>query len=389
MTWQESCQSVPCGVVSTPNPSIVPSGTDVRVAGTESSSNWTRQAREIVDDLHRRSAPIYWTDFTLSVGAAWTLAVLFFSAPGWGPLALLEMLGAAILFFRAGTFIHEIVHFRDGELKWFARAWNLFMGIPLLMPWIFYRNHVDHHSVRYFGTPDDGEYLPLAAAPRVETIKYVAQVTVLPAGVILRFGLLGPLSWLNRRLREWVLTGIYSAAVSNPYYRRRFPKDDERHLLIVEVLCFLWMLALVVLVARGTMHWMVFVKAYALLGVALGLNWVRNLAAHGYGNRGERMSLPEQVADSINITGQTWLTVLMFPVGLRFHALHHLFPFLPYHNLGKAHQRLLQQLPADSPYRLVNQKSYFAAVARLWRAARATRRDESALALWRNRPARV
>jgi fatty acid desaturase len=375
--------------VSTPNPSIVPRGPDVRVAGTESGSNWTRQAREIVDDLHRRSALIYWTDFTLSAGAAWTLAVLFFLAPGWGPLALLEMLGAAILFFRAGTFIHEIVHFRDGELKWFARAWNLFMGIPLLMPWILYRNHVDHHSVRYFGTPDDGEYLPLAAAPRIETIKYVAQVTVLPAGVILRFGLLGPLSWLNRRLREWVLTGIYSAAVSNPYYRRRFPKEDERHLLIVEVLCFLWMLALVVLVARGTMHWMVFVKAYALLGVALGLNWVRNLAAHGYGNRGQRMSLPEQVADSINITGQTWLTVLMFPVGLRFHALHHLFPFLPYHNLGKAHQRLLEQLPADSPYRLVNQKSYFAAVARLWRAARATRRDESALALWRNRPARV
>jgi fatty acid desaturase len=375
--------------VSTPNPSIVPRGPDVRVAGTESGSNWTRQAREIVDDLHRRSALIYWTDFTLSAGAAWTLAVLFFRAPGWGPLALLEMLGAAILFFRAGTFIHEIVHFRDGELKWFARAWNLFMGIPLLMPWILYRNHVDHHSVRYFGTPDDGEYLPLAAAPRIETIKYVAQVTVLPAGVILRFGLLGPLSWLNRRLREWVLTGIYSAAVSNPYYRRRFPKEDERHLLIVEVLCFLWMLALVVLVARGTMHWMVFVKAYALLGVALGLNWVRNLAAHGYGNRGQRMSLPEQVADSINITGQTWLTVLMFPVGLRFHALHHLFPFLPYHNLGKAHQRLLEQLPADSPYRLVNQKSYFAAVARLWRAARATRRDESALALWRNRPARV
>jgi len=375
--------------VSTPNPSIVPRGADVRVAGTESGSNWTRQAREIVDDLHRRSALIYWTDFTLSAGAAWTLAVLFFRAPGWGPLALLEMLGAAFLFFRAGTFIHEIVHFRDGELKWFARAWNLLMGIPLLMPWILYRNHVDHHSVRYFGTPDDGEYLPLAAAPRSETIKYIAQVTVLPAGVILRFGLLGPLSWLNSRLREWLLTGIYSAAVSNPYYRRRFPKGDERHLLIVEVLCFLWLLALLVLVARGHMHWMVFVKAYALLGVALGLNWVRNLAAHGYANRGERMSLPEQVADSINITGQTWLTVLMFPVGLRFHALHHLFPFLPYHNLGKAHQRLMEQLPADSPYRLVNQKSYFSAVARLWRAARATRRDESALALWRNRPARV
>src|SRR5690606_17222207 len=81
-------------------------------AGTPAPrTSGTRQAREIVDDLQRRSAFIYWTDFLLSAGAAWLLAVLFFRAPGWGPLALLELLGAAILFFRAGTFIHEIVHF--------------------------------------------------------------------------------------------------------------------------------------------------------------------------------------------------------------------------------------------------------------------------------------
>lgn len=358
-------------------------------AGSESGSGWTRQAREIVDDLHQRSAFLYWLDLLLSVGAAWTLAVLFFRAPGWGPLALLELLGSAILFFRAGTFIHEIVHFRDGELKWFARAWNLFMGIPLLMPWIIYRNHVDHHSVRYFGTPDDGEYLPLAAAPRSETIKYVLQTTVLPAMVILRFGVLGPVSWLNRRLREWVLTGAISAGVSNPYYRKRFPKEDEWHLVVVEALCFLWLLSLVLMVTQGVFGWMVILKGYAVLGLALGLNWVRNLAAHGYGNHGERMSLSDQVADSINITGQTWLTMLMFPVGLRYHALHHLFPFLPYHNLGKAHQRLMERLPADSPYRHVNCPSYFTAVGRLWRAARATPKEESAIAVWRTRTARA
>jgi fatty acid desaturase len=360
-----------------------------KAATGESGQNWTRQAREIVDDLHKRSAFLYWTDLILSGAGAWTLAILFFRAPGWGPVALLQLLGSAILFYRAGTFIHEIVHFRDGELKWFARAWNLVMGIPLLMPWIFYRNHVDHHSVRFFGTPDDGEYLPLAAAPPAETLKYVAQVTVLPLGVILRFGVLGPLSWFSRRLREWTLTGIYSAAVSNPYYRRRFPKEEERHLTIVEVLCFLWLVAVAVMVAQGVFHWMVIVKAYVLLGVALGLNWVRNLAAHGYANRGQRMSLPEQVADSINITGQTWLTVFMFPVGLRYHALHHLFPFLPYHNLGKAHKRLMEKLPADSPYRLVNRDSYFAAVADLWRSARATGKGESAIDLWRSRTARA
>ncbi len=124
------------------------------------------------------------------------------------------------------------------------------MGIPLLMPWIIYKNHIEHHSVRYFGTPDDGEYLPLAAAPPHETIKYVLQAPLLPLLTVLRFGVVGPLSWLHRGLREWVLTAA-SAGVSNPYFRKRFPAADEWHLRIVEVLCFLWLLALAVLVATG------------------------------------------------------------------------------------------------------------------------------------------
>jgi fatty acid desaturase len=345
---------------------------------------WIRRAGEIVADLQQRSALIYWTDFLLSVTAAWTLAVLCFRAPGFGPLALLAMLAAAVLFFRAGTFIHEIIHFRPGELTWFARAWNLALGVPLLTPWIIYRNHIDHHSVRSFGTPEDGEYLPLAAAPRRQIVTYVLQAPVLPLLAILRFGVIGPLSWFRRGLREWVLTAA-SHGVSNPWYRRRVAAADERHWLVVEILCFAWLVLVALLLVRGLIGWQVAVKAILLLGLTLGLNWVRNLAAHGYGNRGQRMSLAEQFADSINITGQTWITLLLFPVGLRYHALHHLFPSLPYHNLGKAHARLLAQLPPGSPYHAVNHPSYFGAVARLWRCAGATAPEQSAIRLWRAR----
>jgi fatty acid desaturase len=78
----------------------------------------------------------------------------------------------------------------------------------------------------------------------------------------------------------------------------------------------------------------------------------------------------------------------MFPVGLRYHALHHLFPFLPYHNLGKAHARLVAQLPAACPYHAVNRHSYFVAVADLWRSASKTASKDSAIALWRVRNTR-
>ena len=90
----------------------------------------------------------------------------------------------------------------------------------------------------------------------------------------------------------------------------------------------------------------------------------------------------QQMEDSINITGQNWLTVVLFPVGLRYHALHHLFPSLPYHNLGKAHRRLSELLPRDAPYHATGRASFFAAVAELWRAAKATPAARSAMPRW-------
>ena len=50
-----------------------------------------------------------------------------------------------------------------------------------------------------------------------------------------------------------------------------------------------------------------------------------------------------------------------------FHALHHLFPTLPYHNLGIAHRRLREQLPPDSFYHLTVEPGLWAALKAHWR----------------------
>lgn len=354
-------------------------------AARERDAAWYQQAREIVGDLYQRSPLIYWADFLLSIGVAWGLTAVYFTAPTWSAAQILSFLGASILFFRSGTFIHELVHMPPNQMNWFGRIWNLLMGIPLLAPWIMYRNHVDHHSARYFGTPDDGEYLPLAASPVSEILKYLAQAPLLPLFVVVRFGILAPLSWLHRGFREWVLTAT-TAAVSNPYYRKRFPKRDENHLKIVEAMCFLYLAGLVALVVKGVITAHHLLLAYVLFAWTLNLNWVRNLAAHRYGNHGDRMTHLAQFSDSINITGQTWLTVLLFPVGLRYHALHHLFPSLPYHNLGEAHRRLSERLPPDAPYHATGRDSFFAAAADLWRAAGRTSPEQSAMRRWLRKP---
>lgn len=337
---------------------------------------------DLVGDLMQRSPAIYWTDMLLSAAGAWVLTAVFMTVPLASLAGIASLLGAGILFFRVGTFIHEIIHFQRREMLWFRRAWNLLVGIPLLMPWIFYRNHIEHHSARTFGTPEDGEYLPLASAPVRETVKYLLQAPLLPLFVVVRFGILTPLSYLHRGLREWVLTAA-SAAVSNPYYRRRFPEQEMGTLRVAEALCFAYLVGIGVLVWMGIITGAHLLKAYLLLSLALTLNWVRNLAAHRYGNRGEPMSHVDQFCDSINITGQTWLTILMFPVGLRYHALHHLIPAMPYHNLGKAHKRLSRALPPDSPYHSTGRNSFFETVAELWRAARKTSPQDSAVHIWR------
>jgi len=57
-------------------------------------------------------------------------------------------------------------------------------------------------------------------------------------------------------------------------------------------------------------------------------------------------------------------------VGLRYHALHHLFPSIPYHNLSEAHRRIMRSLPDWEAYRRATYPTFLAAVEDLWRSAR-------------------
>lgn len=350
---------------------------------TSAQRQWIREAHAQVADLYARSALIYWLDLLLSATVAWTATALYFSQPAGSVLQILGLLIAGVAFYRAGTFMHEIIHMPRGDLTWFKRAWNLLIGIPLLMPWILYRNHIEHHSRAHFGTPRDGEYLPLAAAPLRETIVYLLRIPVLPLLALARFGIAGPISRLSPRWREWVLSRG-SAYASNPYYCKRFPDKERAHLETVEWLALGWILFWLAMTLFGPVepvHWLM---AWLLHGWTLGLNWVRNLAAHGYARRGQTMSHLEQLEDSINITGQTWLTIWLFPVGLRYHALHHLFPGLPYHNMGKAHRRLMARFGEDSPYAVANHDNYFRVVSTLFQRAKAVRPADSAVATWRS-----
>jgi fatty acid desaturase len=337
----------------------------------------TQQAKAIVADLFEPNAAIYWSDFLLTATVGYGCVAAYLMAPVWSPVQVTAFVIAGLALFRLGTFMHEIVHMRKDALRGFKAAWNVLCGIPLFMPSIMYESHADHHS-RHYGTPQDGEYLPLAAGPVGEIVRFLAMVPVLPVIVVIRFLILAPISMLHPRLRRWVLERA-SSHVCNPYYRRRILAGERRRLrVLVDLVSFCYLATVAALVASGVIAPVTLLMLYLLVAYSLGLNWVRNLAAHRYRNIGGEMSHIEQMLDSINVVGHPLVTELLFPVGLRYHALHHLFPTMPYHALGRAHRRLMGRLPEGSPYRRTEVTGYWAAVRQLWKDARAFERGRPA-----------
>jgi len=336
-------------------------------------NDWHAQARALVKDLFEHSARIYWTDFLLSMVLGYAAVALYLFSAALSPPFFLGITIAAFALFRCGVFMHEIVHLPRGRMPVFRAAWNILFAIPFLMPSFMYKNHADHHNPRLFGTVQDGEYLALGAGPVSRIVGYLLQVPLLPALAIFRFLVLTPLSFLHPRLRRWVLTHA-SSYVINPKYRRSVSADEPHGTWVaLEAAIFLELVVFAVLLISGKVAWSMFVRLYVLGMVASGLNWIRTLAAHGYRNTGGAMSYLEQVEDSNTVIGSPWLTGLLFPVGLRYHCLHHMFPGIPYHSLGTAHQRLMAQLPADSPYRSTMRRGFVEAMAVLWRSAGSTR----------------
>lgn len=338
-----------------------------------------REAKSLIKDLGRPKPAVYWTDFLLTILGAHALMAAEIRAADWLTisgaafwLVRLSLFGmAAILYMRAVMFIHELVHLRGDTFKAFRVAWNLLCGIPCLIPSFMYYPHVDHHRRKSYGTEHDGEYIELSRRHPIYIVGFIAAALIVPPLAFFRFLVLTPIAWIWPALREKVEIHASSLVVDVFYLRGDFGPKARRVMLFQEGLCFAWCIFLVVRgpIAEGTLLGAFWIHAYALSATLIAINNIRTLGAHRWVSDGSELTFEEQMMDSLNYPYRGWITELWGPIGTRYHALHHLFPSLPYHDLPEAHRRLKMGLPADSIYHNLERVSLLGAIVELWKRA--------------------
>ena len=329
------------------------------------------KARDLIKDLYCPSPWIYWSDFLLSAGLGWGAFIITVRGHLFSIEQGLSFFIAVLALYRAALFIHEIAHFKKGSFVIFEKMWNLICGYPLMIPTFLYQSvHFDHHKQNFYGTKKDGEYFPFASKGRGFIVLHIGFSFFIPLIFFFRFVALTPLSYLHSGLREFVIKRVSSLNIDLNYQRPKSSLVQTKGWRVQEILTCIYGLSYISLIkfdifpAKALFMW------YCLVASVFLVNSIRTLAAHRYKNANEdELSFTDQMLDSINNPGNRWITPLWAPVGLRFHATHHLFPDLPYHSLGKAHRRLLENLGENSVYGETVHSGLWPAICQLWKNA--------------------
>ncbi len=296
------------------------------------------------------------------------------------PLRAAAVVIAVISLYRGLCLLHEISHLRLGSLRGFETAWNLLIGVPLLMPsFIYGASHLDHHKSATYGTLADPEYLPFARG-RGRIVAFMVENALMPFVLPIRFLLGSVIGLAIPPVHRFLETHASTLCFNHDYRRTVSPAERSSMKRWEAVMVVGWAATTWLLWDHGVLVQTLMVLAAAFEAIAI-INALRTLAAHRYRGDGTTMNREQQLLDSVDIT-RGLATTIWAPIGLRYHAMHHYFPGVPYHHLRHLHTRVMAQLAEDGAYRRAICPSVSRSLLTLWsgehRSATASGPDESA-----------
>jgi fatty acid desaturase len=195
-------------------------------------------------------------------------------------------------------------------------------------------------------------------------VLFVAHSVLLSPLLALRFLVLAPIGLLIPPFHR-SLERKASSLTFNPLYSRSMNQRERRALRHSELaILACWSVAIAMLIAAGAPIGRIVIVYASIVAIIAITNSLRTLGAHKYRSDGEHFDKAGQVADSVDIP-ESRFAFIWAPVGLRYHALHHYFPAVPYHHLAELEQRILER--RRQPYEdTVVRPSLTNALSELW-----------------------
>jgi fatty acid desaturase len=307
----------------------------------------TSLIRELKKEYGKPIAWIYWLDFVISYSILIGGIILSIKLSGF--LSVLFFIVSAIAGFRVSIFVHEINH-SGKQIKGFEIAYNLLFGYLFKIPSYVFSDHKYHHNIKTFGSKSDPKYDDFSNQKLSNLFQIFPSSILQVVRLNFRF-LFVPIffPFLSIEKRKKVYSQQTSHSI-NPHYVRAEPRADQISTLYLHDLATcLYGWSILVLCTMQILPWSLVLILAGVLSAIWTLDFVHLLTAHRYDGFSKAGNLQAQADDSITIVG-SWITEIWNPVGLRYHALHHLQEDLPYHSLGKIHQILVNKLPSDNFY---------------------------------------
>lgn len=262
-------------------------------------------------NLHKINIYKYWIDFIISLLSFFSFFYLTYNTH-----SILLGIITSIFLYRVGAFTHEIAHQNNHKsFKVFKIVWNVVGGCLILQPSLrFMKPHLQHHTTGIFATKEDPQYplifnnIWLAAfifilLPYLLPI-YNFIVCIIPFKNNWFEGLLSKSKFTNR---EYLEIKLY-----------------EYFYLVVWGIC-IWLIPSVV------------IHMYIISVAAWFLSVLRIPLEHPLNEYKIKSTCKDQQV--LSYTHECFLYIIVQPLGLRYHTVHHMYPKIPYHNLGILNKR--------------------------------------------------